>query len=80
MLKSLSISLSLLFGLTGCAYNSVFVNYPSQIAPHKQALNSDTPTANISELADNINSNDGLLYAQESGRIMQVAGDFDKTR
>lgn len=80
MLKSLSISLSLLFGLTGCAYNSVFVNYPSQIAPHKQALNSDTPTANISELADHINSNDGLLYAQESGRIMQVAGDFERSK
>lgn len=80
MLKLLSISLSLLFGLTGCAYNSVFVNYPSQIAPHKQALNSDTPTANISELADHINSNDGLLYAQESGRIMQVAGDFERSK
>jgi len=80
MLKSLSMAILLMVGLSGCAYNSVFVNYPSQIAPYKQQLSSDYPTANINDLADNINGNDGLLYAQESGRIMQVAGDFERSK
>ncbi|MGI2174774.1 COG3014 family protein [Shewanella ulleungensis] len=80
MLKSLSMAFLLMVGLSGCAYNSVFVNYPSQIAPYKQQLSSDYPTANINDLADNINGNDGLLYAQESGRIMQVAGDFERSK
>lgn len=76
MLRTFCIGLTISLGLSGCAFNSVFVNYPSQIAPYKQQLNSDSPTAKITDLADNISGNDGLLYAQESGRIMQIAGDF----
>ncbi|GGP46079.1 COG3014 family protein [Shewanella saliphila] len=80
MLKILGLSLLFMAGLSGCAYNSVFVNYPSQIAPYKQQLASNSPTTNITALADNISGNDGLLYAQESGRIMQVAGDFEQSK
>ncbi|MGX9460035.1 COG3014 family protein [Shewanella sp. A14] len=80
MLKSVWVALILIIGLTGCAYNSIFINYPSQIAPFKQQLNSSTPEANIKELADNINGNDGLLYAQEAGRIMQIAGNFTRSK
>lgn len=79
MLKTVSLLL-ILSCLTGCAYNSVFINYPSQIAPYKQQLNSELPVANIDELANNIDGNDGLLYAQETGRIMQVAGDFERSK
>jgi hypothetical protein len=80
MLRTLCAWLILCFGLSGCAFNSVFVNYPSQIASYKQQLSSETPTANITDLADNISGNDGLLYAQESGRIMQIAGDFTRSK
>ncbi|MCI2963325.1 MULTISPECIES: COG3014 family protein [Shewanella] len=68
--------MGLVLSLSGCAYNSIFINYPSQIEPLKQELNSATPLADIDKLASNINGNDGLLYAQEAGRIAQVAGDF----
>ncbi|MBB1439926.1 hypothetical protein H5202_14845 [Shewanella sp. SG41-4] len=80
MLRTFCIGLTLSLSLSGCAFNSVFVNYPSQIAPYKQQLNSDAPTAKITDLADNISGNDGLLYAQESGRIMQIAGDFTRSK
>lgn len=80
MLRTFCIGLILSLSLSGCAFNSVFVNYPSQIAPFKQQLNSETPAANITDLANNISGNDGLLYAQESGRIMQVAGDFNRSK
>lgn len=71
-----------LIGLTlsGCAMNSIFINYPSQIAPIKQQLNSATPTASIGELAGNISGKDGLLYAQEAGRVAQIAGDFEQSK
>jgi hypothetical protein len=80
MLRTLCAWLILCLGLSGCAFNSVFVNYPSQIASYKQQLSSETPTASITDLADNISGNDGLLYAQESGRIMQIAGDFTRSK
>jgi hypothetical protein len=80
MLRTFCAWLILCLGLSGCAFNSVFVNYPSQIASYKQQLSSETPTANITDLADNISGNDGLLYAQESGRIMQIAGDFTRSK
>lgn len=67
-------------GTSGCAYNSIFINYPSQIAPIKQGLNTATPLAGIDKLASNIQGNDGLLYAQEAGRIAQVAGDFASSK
>ncbi|WP_299570033.1 hypothetical protein [uncultured Shewanella sp.] len=79
MNKLLSIGV-LCFSLTGCAYNSVLINYPSQIAPIKQQLASPTPTAKLSELAGQIDTNDGLLYAQEAGRVAQVSGDFETSK
>lgn len=72
--------LTAILGTSGCAYNSIFVNYPAQIAPIKQKLNTATPMANIDQLASNIQGNDGLLYAQEAGRIAQVAGDFASSK
>ncbi len=74
--KTLFSVILLCIGLTGCAYNSVFINYPSQIAPVKQDLASNNPTRELSELRAQISSNDGLLYAQEAGRVAQISGDF----
>ncbi|MCL1079352.1 hypothetical protein D5R81_13080 [Parashewanella spongiae] len=62
--------------LTGCATNSLFVDYPSQLRQQKQALSSSQPTAQINKLTSNIQGNDGLLYAEEAGRVAQISGDF----
>ena len=75
-----TLMLTAIFGSSGCAYNSIFINYPAQIAPIKQDLNTATPMADIDKLASNIQGNDGLLYAQEAGRIAQVAGDFASSK
>ncbi|MBR9729375.1 COG3014 family protein [Shewanella intestini] len=66
--------------LTGCAFNSIFINYPSQIAPYKSQLATSTSNASLTKLADNISGNDGLLYAQEAGRIAQIEGDFANSK
>ncbi|QSX37865.1 COG3014 family protein [Shewanella sedimentimangrovi] len=62
--------------LSGCAFNSLFINYPSQLAPVRQSLASNNPAEHLKDLGDNIHGNDGLLYAQEAGRVAQVSGDF----
>ncbi|MFT5236398.1 MAG: hypothetical protein ACI90A_001770 [Shewanella sp.] len=66
--------------LTGCAFNSIFINYPSQIAPVKALLNTNDPIKGADEVADNIPGADGLLYAQEAGRVAQIAGDFESSK
>ncbi|ACA85258.1 COG3014 family protein [Shewanella woodyi] len=66
--------------LTGCAFNSIFINYPSQIAPVKAQINSNDPIKGADEVADNISGADGLLYAQEAGRVAQIAGDFEASK
>lgn len=72
MLVSLSVS--------GCAFNSVFISYPSQIAPIKAALNRPTTTPIYPQLDDKINGADKLLYAQEAGRVAQIGGDFSASQ
>ncbi|GGJ03683.1 hypothetical protein GCM10007978_46630 [Shewanella hanedai] len=66
--------------LSGCAFNSIFINYPSQIAPVKAQLNTSEPIKGIDEIVDNISGADGLLYAQEAGRVAQIAGDFEASK
>ena len=78
--RSIIIIILMCLTLSGCAFNSIFINYPSQIAPYKQQLNSPSPTVNLEEIAKEISSNDGLLYAQESGRIAQVNGQFEQSK
>ena len=78
--RSTIISILMCLTLSGCAFNSIFINYPSQIAPYKQQLNSPTAAINLDSIAKEIASNDGLLYAQESGRIAQINGQFDKSK
>ncbi|WP_372871430.1 COG3014 family protein [Shewanella sp.] len=74
----LTLTLPLILG--GCAMGSLFISYPSQIAPVKQALSGPTPLAPLPELAGEINSRDGLLYAQEAGRVAQIGGDFNASQ
>lgn len=75
-LSSVLLTLTLPFVLGGCAMGSLFISYPSQMAPVKQSLSGPTPLAALPELAAEISSRDGLLYAQEAGRVAQVGGDF----
>lgn len=75
MKNGLLISL-LSLSLIGCAFNSIFINYPSQIAPIKAQLNTNKPIKAADNILDNISGADGLLYAQEAGRVAQIAGDF----
>lgn len=72
MLVSLSVS--------GCAFNSVLISYPSQIAPIKAALNRPTTSPIYHQLDDKINGADKLLYAQEAGRVAQIGGDFSASK
>ncbi len=65
------------FLVSGCALNSIFINYPSQIAPVKAQLNTSNPIKGVLEVESNISGADGLLYAQEAGRVAQISGDFE---
>ncbi|WP_143562278.1 COG3014 family protein [Shewanella sp. UCD-KL12] len=79
--KKIWIYLPLLtFSLSGCAFNSVFINYPSQIAPVKAQLNTHEPMKQLNDVAANISGADGLLYAQEAGRVAQISGDFTSSK
>ncbi len=66
--------------LSGCSVNSIFVNYPSQIAPIKAQLNNQASPSVYQQLDGNISGNDGLLYAQEAGRAAQILGDFETSK
>lgn len=66
--------------VSGCAFNSIFINYPSQISPIKAQLNSPTTTNNYQQLDDKISGADGLLYAQEAGRVAQLEGNFEASK
>ncbi|QQX81233.1 hypothetical protein JK628_05005 [Shewanella sp. KX20019] len=79
-MRSILLLASMMLSLSGCAFNSVFINYPSQIAPLKAQLNSATPQQAAKIVASEVSSADGLLYAQEAGRSAQIAGDFDGSK
>ncbi|MGL4474886.1 MAG: COG3014 family protein [Shewanella sp.] len=66
----------LLLSVQGCAFNSLFINYPSQLTEVKQSLNSPNPAAAVSSLQSGLSGEDQLLYAQEAGRAEQIAGNF----
>lgn len=68
------------FLVSGCALNSIFINYPSQIAPVKALLNTSNPIKGALEVESNISGADGLLYAQEAGRVAQISGDFEASK
>ena len=79
-MKRVAIGLLMLTTLTGCATNSLFISYPSQLNKQRQALASTQPLKSIEAVSDNIAGNDGLLYALEAGRIAQVAGEFAQSK
>ncbi|QYJ76013.1 hypothetical protein K0H79_03230 [Shewanella sp. FJAT-52076] len=62
--------------LGGCAMGGFFMSYPAQMTQVKQALSGPTPLSPLAQLSTELSGKDGLLYAQEAGRVAQVGGDF----
>ena len=79
-MKQFLIAILVSLSVSGCAFNSIFINYPSQIAPIKAQLNSQTTTNNYQQFDDKVSGADGLLYAQEAGRVAQLEGDFEASK
>lgn len=79
-MRRLLLLTTVILSLSGCAFNSIFINYPSQIAPVKAQLNSATPQQAVKIVESEITGADGLLYAQEAGRSAQIAGDFKASK
>ncbi|MGM8892144.1 hypothetical protein ACS8FA_15015, partial [Psychrobacter sp. 1Y1] len=79
-MRRLLLLATIMLSLSGCAFNSIFINYPSQIAPVKAQLNSPTPQNAAKIVESETNGADGLLYAQEAGRSAQIAGNFEASK
>lgn len=73
---------SVLFLLTlcGCASTSVFNPYPNQAADYRAAVTNGRIDEITPELARLQKGRDSLLYAQESGRLHQLNGQFAASR
>lgn len=69
------LTLLLVVLLQGCATSSLFAPYPNQAASWRAALVGGDGTASADKLASKGDSQDGLLYLQELGRLQQLAGD-----
>ncbi len=70
----------LVFTLSGCASTSVFNPYPNQAAEYKAAITNGTIDDVTPKLLSKQKSNDGLLYAQESGRLHQLNHQFEASK
>lgn len=66
--------------LTGCASTSVFNPYPNQAAAYRAAITNGTIDSVTPGLVSKIKSKDGLLYAQESGRLHQLNAQFEASK
>src|SRR5690554_5606733 len=66
--------------LTGCASTSVFNPYPNQAAAYRAAITNGTIDNVTPGLVSKIKSKDGLLYAQESGRLHQLNAQFEASK
>jgi len=63
--------------LSGCASNSVFKNYPSQMYSVKNDVTDNKLNDAYERLSKNIRSADKILYLQERGRIASIQGNFE---
>lgn len=66
--------------LQACSSASVFKSYPSQAAEYKAAINSSTIESTAEKLAKQEKKKDGLLYAQERGRLYQLNNQAEESR
>ncbi len=63
--------------LSGCATNSIFSPYPSQVMAIKQQVATGEFVAARAVLEKKSKGSDRVLYLMERGRIAQIAGDID---
>ena len=66
--------------LTGCASTSLFNPYPNQAAAYRAAITNGSIDDTTAALASLKKGKDGLLYAQESGRLHQLNRQFAASR
>lgn len=72
--------LLLVLGVQGCATTSVFNPYPNQAAAYKAAITNGTIDSVTAKLVRQQQGKDGLLYAQESGRLHQLNKQYDASK
>ncbi|SDJ60252.1 hypothetical protein SAMN04488540_11078 [Ferrimonas sediminum] len=65
--------------LTGCASRGLLESYPHQLDEVKTQLSRDNGQPLV-PLQSGLDSQDGLLYAQEAGRVALLQGDFTQSR
>lgn len=65
-----------MLSLMGCASNSLFEPYPTQLQLARQSLATGQFQSVLPALAAERDSADGLLYLMEHGRLSQLKGDF----
>ncbi|GAA5186549.1 hypothetical protein [Ferrimonas gelatinilytica] len=68
-------ALLLVLLLAGCAGSSLFQPYPNRIAAVQAQIQRGNGDAALASLANHVDDGDGLLYAQEAGRIAALLGD-----
>lgn len=66
--------------LQACSSASVFKSYPSQAAEYKTAIVTGDIEAVVGKLAKLEKKADGLLYAQERGRLYQLNQQLEESR
>lgn len=66
--------------LQACSSSSVFKPYPDQAAEYKAAINSSNIAPVADKLAKQEKKKDGLLYAQERGRLYQLNHQAEQSR
>ena len=78
----IAITLTVLY-LGGCASSSVFNPYPKQAAGYQKAMMQGSEKSinmQLSKLKEKRRSADGLLYAQERGRLHQLKKNYAASR
>ncbi len=65
--------------LAACASSSFFYTYDHQVAAYHKAIHQNTPSLMAKKITHKISSADGMLYAQEAGRLQQLAGQFKQS-
>ncbi|MBY5993049.1 COG3014 family protein [Ferrimonas balearica] len=74
------IALLLTLLLSACAGSSLFQPYPARLAPVKQAIERGDSGQALAQLKPGLEGADGLLYAQEAGRVAALGGDPDASQ
>lgn len=80
--KALIIGLSALSGilLNGCATTSVFSSYTKHAKNYKACIECGCPTECLEAQKEKHDSDDKILYYEESGRVSYLAGEIEESK